>query len=84
MVRILANVLGIMCFIVLPYWCTIILLIINLFLFDFVEIVFYGFLFDVIYAIPGSFLMQNFFLLSSVVLYAIIFVAKPYIKLHNL
>ncbi len=80
MKRILANILALLSFFILPFWCTVILLVIISFYFDFVEIVFFGFLFDVIYGIPGSFVETNLFTISAIVLYGIILLIKPHIK----
>ncbi|MES2223458.1 MAG: hypothetical protein V4469_00835 [Patescibacteria group bacterium] len=81
MYRIFANILVLLSFFLLPFWCTIIVAIVVSLFFDFIEIVFYGFLFDLLYGIPGSFVETNLFTISAVTLYGIILLIKPYIKL---
>jgi hypothetical protein len=51
-------------------------------MFDYIEVVFFGFLFDVVYGFGTTFLETNAFTLGSVLLYAIIYAIKPYLKLQ--
>jgi hypothetical protein len=81
MYRLFANILALISLFILPLWCTIVFLIIISFFFDFVEIVAYGFVTDLVYGLHGSFIQSNIFILSSIGLYGIILLVKPYIKL---
>lgn len=81
MKRTLGNILALVSLFLLPFWCTIIICIVLSFLFDYVEIIFFGFLFDVLYGGGTTFLEMNTFTLGSMLLYSIIFFIKPYLKL---
>ncbi len=81
MKRVLGNILALISFFLLPFWCTVIICIVLLLIFDFIEIIFFGFLFDVVYGVGGTFLQSNMFILSGMAIYGIMFLIKPYLKL---
>lgn len=81
MVRLLANVLLLLGITVLPFWVIFVMILCLMFAFDFVEVIFYGVLFDVIYSTRELYFGTYTFAVCAALLYGIIFLIKPYIKL---
>lgn len=66
--------------ILFPWWVGAILAFLGLIFFDFVEIVFLGFVFDMMYGISEPFYSRFFFLIISLFLYILISEAKKSIR----
>ncbi len=81
MKRLLANLILLGSLFLLPFWCTAILAILVSLYFDFIEIIFYGFIFDLLFGIKSGFFENHIFTVSAVVMYGIILLIKPYIKI---
>ena len=81
MMRLIANILVLISVASLPYYITIVLCILCCFMFDFVEIIVYGLLFDILYSVPASFLASNAYILGAVCVYVIMLGIKPFIKI---
>ncbi len=79
MKRLFANLAVIVSICLLPYWVAVIVGVALLFFFDFVEIIFYGFVLDVLYGMPPLWSQYKFGILASFVYVMIVYV-KPYIK----
>lgn len=80
MKRFFANLIVIMAIAFLPWWCPVILLVLLAFLFDFWEIALYGLVLDILYSIPGGFFLSHLFLLSGLILYALIAFIRPNLR----
>lgn len=78
--RLFANILVLMSIAVLPWWLAIMLILLMLVYFDFIEIMFYGMVMDVLYSRSDSYLSSHVFFVSAVFIYAVIILVKPYLR----
>lgn len=80
MERIFANILVLSSIMFLPWWLVVFLLLVLLFIFDFIEIIAYGFILDIMYSLPSGFFSKNLFLISAVVAYFIFTIVRPNLR----
>lgn len=80
MQRTTANLITLIALVVLPWWCVVMLLLLFTYLFDFFEIMFFGLLLDILYAVPGGFISSHIFLLSALVVYTASSVIRPNLR----
>ncbi len=80
MSRLFANLIVLLAIVTLPWWFTTILLVLWCIIFDYVEIVFYGLVLDILYAVPGGVIMPHIFFISSVILYLLSVIIRPNLR----
>ena len=80
MKRIIANLLALCGVMFLPWFLAVILLLVLLFIFDFIEIIVYGFILDLVYGISPGFFIKNIFLISAVISYVLVTTIKPSLR----
>ena len=80
--RIFIFVVAILSAIFFPWYVSVIMAILGLVLFDFVEVLFVGFLLDLMYGIASPFYARFIFLGSFIVLYFLFRHAKKWIRIR--
>ncbi len=80
MKRLSANLIIAIALVTLPWWAAALLAVIFAVLFDFLEIVFYGVVLDILYAVPYNFFWGHIFLISAIVLYALSALIRPNLR----
>ncbi len=76
--RIILSVFALFCLFVFPWWAAALCLITGLILFDYIEIIFFGFLFDMLYSVGDPAWTRFSFLALSFILYGVTSVVKTY------
>lgn len=80
MLRLIGNIFVLVSLASLPFWMTLAIILFMCLTFDFVEIVLYGYVLDLMYSVPTTFLSAHIYLILAVGIYGMMIFIKPYIK----
>ena len=80
MTRVLANLVVVVSLALLPWWGACVVLLVFLVVFDFVELLIYGLVLDILYGAPGGIWREHGFLFIAVIIYAISVFIRPSLK----
>ena len=83
MKRLIANIIVIISIAVLPWWVSMLLILLMLFYFNFIEMIIYGVMLDSLYGRQGSIISEHLFFIAGVTIYALFILIKPYLRNVN-